>query len=558
MSEKPAPRSVEAYPDTDTGASNPSPGMHEMESGPTIKSAPQAKTAGFWAIILSLCVTGLLTALENTVVTTSLSSIVDDLKIGKDYVWITNAFFLASAAVQPLFGQLADIFGRRELTLFIVATFTLGSGICGGARNEATIIVGRAVQGIGSGGLNMIVDVIISDLVPLRERGNYIAIILTVYSIGTSLGPLIGGLLVERASWRWVFWINLPVGGTSFVLLFLFLRVKSQKSMTFAQKFKRIDFLGNVVLVASTVAVLYALTYAGTVYPWSDARILTSLILGLAGFVIFALYEGSSWVKEPVTPLRLFSHRTGAIVAINTFMNSALIYWSIFFLPVYFQAVLLSGPERSGVQLLPVVLVAVPGAIVAVIVLSKFGKYQALHLAGFLIETVALGLFSLLDKNSSTAEWAIFQILAGLGSGMILNTLLPAFQAGIPEKDQAAATASWAFIRSFGNVWGVAIPAAIFSNRFQAYSYHISDRNVADQLMGAQAYEHSTRSFLVGLPEGVRLETIWVYVQSLKYVWYVSVIFSGFAFLLALFEKEIPLRKELESEYGIEASSFKE
>ncbi|KAI8626689.1 multidrug resistance protein fnx1 [Xylariaceae sp. FL1651] len=551
----PSPRGLEATDPESEKVSEQRQNDGPAEATSSVGGGAPPKDFRFWAIIFSLCVTGLLGALENTVVVTSLPTISEGLQLGRDYIWVTNVFFLTSAAVQPLFGQLADIFGRRWLTMFIVAVYTLGSGICGGATNGAMLIAGRAVQGIGSGGVNMIVDVIISDLVPLRERGNYISIILTVYAIGTSLGPFVGGILVDRSSWRWVFYINLPVGGAALVLLFLFLRVKSRKGMTFAEKVKSIDYIGNAILIASTVSTLYALTYGGSIYAWSDSRVITSLVFGLVGLILFVGYEGSKWPKEPVTPLRLFSHRTGAIIAFNTFMNSALLYWATFFLPVYFQAVLLSTATWSGVQLLPVVLVAVPGAIVAVIVLSKFGKYKALHLAGFAIETLSLGLFSTLDESSSTAEWVIFQVLAGLGSGMILNTLLPAFQAGLPERDQASATASWAFIRSFGNVWGVAIPAAIFANQFQKRSHIISDAAVTSQLEGAQAYEHATKAFLGQLQDPVRSETIQVYVYALKYVWYVAVVFSGLSFILAIFEKEIPLRKELDTEYGMEGAN---
>ncbi|KAI0867512.1 multidrug resistance protein fnx1 [Hypoxylon argillaceum] len=465
-------------------------GNNESTAEPTarVEGAPAPKSFGFWAIIVSLCVTGLLSALENTVVVTSLPTIVEDLQLGQNYIWVTNIFFLTS-------------------------------GICGGATSGTMLITGRAVQGIGSRGINMIINVIISNLVPLRERGNYISIILTVYAVGTSLGPFVGGILVERSSWRWVFYINLPVGGVALILLFLFLRLKMRKGMTFVEKVKRIDFIGNAILIAATVSTLQML--------------------------------GSGLAKEPVTPLPLFTHRTGAIVAFNTFMNSILLYWVTFSLPVYFQAVLLSTPSWSGVQLLPVVLVAVPGAVIAVIVLSKFGKYKALHLAGFAIETLSIGLFSTLDRSSSTAEWVISQLLAGLGSGMILNTLLPALQAGIPERDQASATASWAFIRSFGNVWGVAIPAAIFANQFQANSFRISTPAIVAQLEGAQAYEHATKSFIESLQDPVRSELISAYVQALHYVWYVAIVFCGFATVLAIFEDEIPLRKELETEYGM-------
>jgi len=171
---------------------------------------------------------------------------------------------------------------------------------------------------------------------------------------------------------------------------------------------------------------------------------------------------------------------------------------------------------------------------------------------GFAIVILSLGLFSTLNQDSSTAEWVIFQMLGGLGSGMILNTLLPAFQAGIQESDQAAATASWAFIRSFGNIWGVAIPAVIFNNRFGTLAYRISDPDVRSELSGGSAYEHASQKFLLLLPESIRNETRGVYVEALKLVWYVSVALCGAAFVLALFEKELELRKELETEYGLE------
>lgn len=231
------------------------------------------------------------------------------------------------------------------------------------------------------------------------------------------------------------------------------------------------------------------------------------------------LWENSRFCIEPVTPPRLFANRTSAVVYINTFNNSILLYRVIYFIPVYFQAVLGSTPARTGVQVLPIVLTAVPGAIVAVLVLTKFGRYKHLHLVGFALMTIGLGLFSLLDASSSTAEWVIYQILSGIGSGMILNTLLPAFQAGLAESDQAAATASWAFIRSFGNVWGVAIPAAIFNDRFETLSYRISDVAVRNSLTAGRAYEDATRSFVDSFQGTLRQEIISVYSDALKLVW---------------------------------------
>ena len=240
-------------------------------------------------------------------------------------------------------------------------------------------------------------------------------------------------------------------------MILLFLQVNYSKEMSFTQKLRRIDYTGNFLLVASTVSILYAMTYGGTREAWSSWRIILPLILGILGLGLFMFVETLEIVKEPVVPPRLFANRTSATVFAVTFLNSALLYWMLFFLPVYFQAVLGSSPARAGVQLLPSIAIAIPFAIVAVLLLAKFGKYKQLHFFGFALNTVGLGLFALLDENSSIAEWGIFQIIAAGGSGFVLNTLLPACQTPLEEKDQAAATATWSFIRSFGNIWGVSI-----------------------------------------------------------------------------------------------------
>ncbi|OTA97588.1 hypothetical protein M434DRAFT_382481 [Hypoxylon sp. CO27-5] len=512
----------------------------------------------FWAIMATLSVTGILSALENTVVTTALPYIVQQLDLGDDYIWVTNVFFLTGAAVQPFFGQLANIFGRRYVTMAIVAFFTLGSGICGGATNGAMLIAGRAVQGIGAGGINIIIDIIVSDLVPLRERGNYMAIVLLVYTVGTTLGPWVGGVIVANTSWRWVFWINLPVGGAALVMIFLFLQVRYNKEMSFAQKMKRIDYGGNLILVGATVSVLYALTYGGTKYPWSSANVVSPLVIGLLGLGLFMWFETTKWAKEPVVPPRLFANRTSCTIFAITFLNSALLYWVLFFLPVYFQAVLGSSAARAGVQILPSVLIAIPGAIAAVLLLARFGKYKPLHMVGFAICTIGLGLFTLFDPETTTAEWVIYQAITAAGSGFVLNTLLPSVQAHFEEKDQAATTAAWSFMRAFGSIWGVAIPAAIFNNRFSELDGAITDPQARAMFEGGGvAYERAQAEFIWSFPSPTREQIINVYSGSLQRVWQISIIFSGLSFLLVFFEKQIKLRTNLETEFGIDEKSKK-
>ncbi|KAL0931104.1 major facilitator superfamily transporter [Colletotrichum truncatum] len=504
----------------------------------------------FWGAILSLCFTSLLGSFEN-VITTSMSYMVRELKIGSNYVWITNGFFVASAAIQPLLGQLADVFGRRRLTLVIVATHTLGSGICGGAKNAAMLFAGRAIQGVGSGGINMIIEVIISDLVPLRKRGYFMSLVLLIYALGLGTGPLIGGSLAQNVGWRWVFWINLPIGGTSLILLYLLLRVKDDKTTPLRDKIQNIDYIGNIIIIGSTVSVLYALTVVGSLYSWGAWQTLTPLLLGFAGFFGFICFEGSRFCPRPVIPLRFFKDRTRAVIFVNTLFTSILSYWMLYFRPLYFQAVLLSSPTFAGIQMLPSTLGSLLVSAGCSAALSWVGRYKAFHNLGFGVLTLGLGLHALLDRYSSPARWVIFQILTGSGIGMVLNTLLPALQASLPETDVAAATGSWAFIRSFGNVWGVAIPVAVFNNHFEQLADHITDEKVRQNFLGGHAYEQGTQEGLVSLENNTKIQVVGVFERSLQTVWFVSIAFSAFGFLLSLLEKEIHLRKTLETKYGL-------
>lgn len=377
------------------------------------------------------------------------------------------------------------------------------------------------------------------------------AVVLAIYGIGVSLGPFIGGAIVDSTTWRWVFYINLPVGGISLLILFLFLHVNYNKEMTFSQKIRRIDVVGNGILMAGTVAILYALSISN---PWSSWQKLVPLLLGFLALFLFACYEASGIPAEPVMPPRLFTNRTSVIVSINTFLNSALLFWVMFFLPVYFQAVRLNSPRRAGVSLLPESLVGIPGAAISAMALSRWGKFRPLHFSGFALFTLGLGLFSLQREDTTVGQWAVYQCVFALGAGMVLNTLLPAFQAPASEADQAAATATWCFIRTFGYVWGVAIPAAIFNSRVNALLGQISDAALRDKLASGGAYELAAARFVEQYPLEVQGEIRAVYREALKLVWEIAVAFAGLACVLVFLEKEIPLRTVLETEYGLKQS----
>ncbi|KAI9695815.1 MAG: hypothetical protein M1820_008409 [Bogoriella megaspora] len=535
----------------------------EMEiSSPQIDEA-EAKTTPdpafkpsfrLYAIVVGLGITNLLAALENTVVAIAAPVILTDLQLGVDYIWITNAFFLCSTALQPLFGQFCNVFGRRNVMFTVIAVFVLGSGICGGASTSGMLIAGRAVQGVGSGGIMLISSIILSDLVPLRQRGNYSAILMSIFGIGSALGPFIGGAIVSSTTWRWVFYLNLPIGGAAFAILFVFLRVKYDKETLFWQKLKRIDLIGNGVLVASAVSILYALSYGGTRYLWQSWHTLVPLLLGFLGLFIFAWLQTTGLSAEPLMPPRFFQRSTSIILAINTFISAALLYWSIFFLPVYFQGVKLFSPRGSGVALLPISLLGIPGSMLGAIALTRWGRYKPIHVIAFALQTLGLGLFTMQREDTPAGQWAVFQCIVALGAGMVFSTMLPAFQAFISERDLAACTAAWYFIRLFGHIWGVAIPAAIFNNRIDTLVAEgaITDVDVARTISAGGAYQAASAAFVKQFSPALQAEIRAVYRLATQRIFQIAIVFAGVGFLLSLLEKQVELRKTLDTEFGLE------
>ena len=412
------------------------------------------------------------------------------------------------------------------------------------------LIAGRAIQGVGGGGINMLIDLIICDLVPLRERPKFLGIVAVVFAIGTSMGPFIGGALVQHASWRWVFYINLPIGGAALVLLFLFLHVNYKKT-TLRDSLSRFDFFGSFMVITSTIAILFALTYGGAKYSWSSWRVILPLVLGVIGLIAFHLFEASALAKEPLMPPRLFANRTSSVAFFVTFIHALLFVWVIYFLPVYFQAVLGSSSTRSGVQLLPTVTAMIPFALVGAQFIERTGRYRPVHFVGLALIAVGMGTFSLLNAHSSMGMWVGLQILQTAGAGVIATGLLPAVQAGLSDKDNASSTATWSYIRSYGAIWGITIPVAVFNNEFNKHLKWISDPHIRGLLSGGKAYSYGSKAFLSALTQNVRSEVVSVYVHSLKVTWIVGAAIAAATCLLVLAEKEIKLRTELETEYGL-------
>ncbi|KAH7395972.1 major facilitator superfamily domain-containing protein [Cadophora sp. MPI-SDFR-AT-0126] len=508
----------------------------------------------FWMIFVSVCVTTLLVAVDLSIVSTALPTIAQDLNADELFVWVANAYVLASTAVQPLFGQAANIFGRRSLTIASVLLFMLGSGLAGGATNIGMIIAARTIQGVGGGGIITLGEIIICDLLPLRERGQYTGLLAGTYAIGTIIGPVLGGIFTQHVTWRWIFYINLPISGVALLFIVPFLNLKYRRVGTIWDRTKRVDWLGNFVLIGAVTAILLALAWGGTKFSWSSWHILVPMIIGFLGIVAFALIQVSGYVDEPTMPPQLFSNRTSVSIYIMAFVHGILLLYVTYFLPVYFQAVKGASPSRAGVELFPTATTIAPAAAISGVIITITGKYRVFHYLGFVLMSLGCGLFALLDEDSSIAAWVGYQVLFGLGNGMVYNSMIPPLLASLPPSEVATATATWTFMRSFGSIWGIAIPSAIFNDRV---NHLVRERlanapAIAAQLVNGKAYERATAVFIAGLGANVRPIVVGIYVDALKVVWYASIAFAVIGLPICLFVKGLDLSSILETEFGME------
>ncbi|KAI9155655.1 major Facilitator Superfamily protein [Paramyrothecium foliicola] len=548
---------------TETGL-QPEPAVAPLasEDGPGAEvQGPHGLQRGvrFWGIFVALCTLAFISALDVAIVTTALPTITEEIGGARQYVWVANSFIVASCVVQPLFGQLADAFGRRTPMIVSVALFALGSGIGGGANGVGMLIAGRTIQGVGAGGIYVLLDVVCCDLVPLRDRGKYLGLMFSWSGVAAALGPPVGGAIAE-ADWRWIFYLNLPICGVALAVLLAFMKVNTGPASTngvagkssFATRASQIDYLGNAIFIPSMVALLIGLIEGGIEHPWSSWRIIVPLVLGAVGWIVFHITQ--FYVKLPSVPTRIFGNRTSAAALVLTFTSSILVQAASYFLPVYFQAVKATTVLDSGTFFLPFALGTLVCAMLSGILLSKLGAYRPLHALGFAFSAIGFGLFTLLKSTTPSVAWAFFQLISSAGSGLIMSVLLPAIMAPLSEKDVAVASAVYSFVRTFGYIWGVTIASLVFNSVFEHNLSSISDETLRARLQGGAAYSFASQANQLQrtVDPVVWVEITRVYELSLRTVWWVCAGISILSFFLVGLERGLELRTELETNYGLE------
>jgi len=486
-----------------------------------------------WTIFAALMLGMFLAALDQTIVSTALPTIVGDLGGLNHLSWVVTSYLLASTVSTPLYGKLGDMFGRKPVFLAAILIFLAGSMLAGLSQSMGELIGFRALQGAGAGGLIVGAQAIIADIVPPRERGRYMGLIGGVFAIASVAGPLLGGFIVDNLSWRWVFYVNLPVGALAVAIVITRLHLHTP------HRTHRVDVLGAALLSAGVGALTLFTTWGGNEYAWSSPTIVGLAVAGVAALAVFGWWETRA--AEPIIPLSLFRSPVFSVASAMGFTIGMAMFGAIIFIPLFLQLVYGASPTSSGLRMLPLMFGLLSASIISGRVISRIGRYRAFPIAG--TATLAVGMFLLSLLRVGTAPWvaSVYMLIVGVGIGLVMQVLIVVVQNDARREQMGVATSTATFFRSVGGSFGVAIFGTIFASRLAGELAQLP-RSVTDRLgSGVHLNPEQARH----LPPAVHNDFLQAFAHSLHGVFLFGLALTVLPFVLSWFLKEVPLRTTL-------------
>ncbi|MGW4681755.1 MDR family MFS transporter [Micromonospora taraxaci] len=495
-----------------------------------------ARPVNIRVVLFGLMIAMMLAMLDNMIVSTALPRIVGEFGGLNHFTWVVTAYVLGTTVSTPIWGKLGDLYGRKSVFLTSVVVFLVGSALCGMAGSGmlggpedgmVQLIAFRAVQGLGAGGLMVGVMAIIGDLVPPRERGRYQGMIAGIMAIAMVAGPLAGGFITDHLSWRWAFYVNLPLGGIALLVLITTMHLPKYRTE------HRIDWLGAGLLSVGITAIVLITTWGGNEYDWTSPQILGLAVLAVVALVAFGLVERR--VQEPILPLALFANRNFALISVIGFLLGFAMFGAMNFLPLYQQTVQGASATNSGLLLLPLMFGMLVVSLVIGRAITKNGRYRAYPIVGGVAMTGGMALLSMLDTDTSKVTSSLYMVVLGVGMGFLMQTSMLIAQNSVEQKDLGAASGAATFFRSIGGSFGISLFGAIFANRLASSE---GGRAFGGESGGAGM----DLTKLKELPAQAREVVLGGLSDAISHVFLWAVLFTIVIPVLAWFIKEIPLR----------------